>query len=55
MRILIGALIGAIPGAIMVLLTIPLSGEIELTLGVAGIFLAIVGMAVGAIIGARKR
>ncbi len=54
-RIVIGAIIGAIPGGIMVLLTLPVSGEVELTLGVGGIFLAIVGIIIGAIIGARKR
>ncbi len=54
-RIIIGALIGAIPGGIMVLLTIPVSGEVELTLGVSGIFLAAIGTVIGAIIGARKR
>ncbi len=54
-RIIIGAIIGAIPGGIMVLLTVPVSGEAELTLGVGGIFFAIIGMTIGAIIGARKR
>ncbi|MEE8194292.1 MAG: hypothetical protein V3T73_02170 [Dehalococcoidales bacterium] len=55
MRIIIGALVGAIPGGIMVLLTVPVSGEAELTLGVGGIFLLIAGMIIGAIVGARKR
>ena len=54
-RIIIGAIIGAIPGGITVLLTVPVSGEAELTLGVGGIFLAIIGITIGAIIGARKR
>ena len=54
-RIVIGAIIGAIPGTILVLLTIPISGELELTLGVGGIFLIIVGIIIGAFIGARKR
>lgn len=54
-HIIIGALIGAVPGGVMVLLTIPVSGEWELTLGVSGILLAAIGMVIGAIIGARKR
>ena len=54
-RIFISAIIGAIPGGIMVLLTLPVSGEVELTLGVGGIFLAIVGIIIGAVIGARKQ
>ena len=54
-RIIIGALVGAIPGGIIVLLTVPVSGEAELTLGVSGIFLAITGMIIGAGIGARKK
>ncbi len=53
--IIIGALIGAVPGGVMVLLTIPVSGEWELTLGVSGILLAAIGMVIGAIVGARKR
>ncbi len=54
-RIIIGAVAGAIPGGIMVLLTVPVSGEVELTLGVTGIFLAIIGLFIGAIVGTRKR
>ncbi len=54
-RIIIGAIVGVIPGGIMILLTVPVSGEAELTLGVGGIFLAIIGITIGAIIGARKR
>ena len=54
-RIIMGAIIGAIPGGIMVLLTVPVSGEVELTLGVGGTFLAIIGIPIGAIIAARKR
>ncbi len=53
-RIIVGAIIGAIPGGIMVLLTVPVSGEVELTLGVGGIFLAIIGLFIGAMVGARK-
>ncbi len=53
--IIIGAIIGAIPGGVMVLLTVPVSGEAELTLGVSGIFLLFMGMIIGAVIGARKR
>ena len=54
-NIIIGANIGAIPGGIMVLLAGLVSGEAELSLGVGGIFLAIIGMIIGAVIGARKR
>lgn len=54
-RTIIGAIIGAIPGGIIVLLTVPVSGEAELSLGVGGIFLAIIGIAIGAIVGARKK
>lgn len=54
-RIIIGALVGAVPGGGMVLLTIPVSGEWELTLGVSGILLAATGMVIGAIAGAGKR
>ena len=54
-RIIIAALVGAIPGGIMVLLTVPVSGELELTLGAWGILLAIIGAIIGAFFGARKR
>ncbi len=54
-HIIIGAIVGAIPGGIMVLLTIPVSGEWELTLGANGILLVIMGMLIGGIVGARKR
>ena len=53
-RIVIGIIIGAIPRVVLILLTIPISGEIELTLGVGGIFLTIVGIVVGAIIASQK-
>jgi hypothetical protein len=49
-RVGAGALIGAVPGAILVLLTVPVSGEAELTLGVAGIGLAVVGAITGVIV-----
>ena len=54
-RIIIGAIVGVIPGGIVVSFTVPVSGEAELTLGVIGIFLAIIGAIIGAIVGARKR
>ncbi len=54
-RTIIGALVGVIPGGIMILLTVPVSGEAELTLGANGIVMAIVGAIIGAIVGARKR
>jgi hypothetical protein len=34
---------------------VPVSGEAELTLGAFGIILAIAGLIVGALVGARKR
>lgn len=51
----IGAVFGAIPGAILVLLTVPVSGEAEFTLGVTGFFLCFVGLVAGAAIGVRRR
>ncbi len=54
-RVIIGALIGAIPGVLMVLLTFLVPGEAALTLGVNGTFVAIIGLLIGAMIGARKR
>ena len=50
-RIIIGSILGAIPGAVLLVLTIPISGEVELTLGVLGIFLGLIGFIIGAIIG----
>ncbi len=54
MRIIKGALVGAIPGGIMVLLAMLVSGE-NVALGAVGIFLLYAGMIIGAIVGARKR
>lgn len=53
-RVAVGALVGAIPGAVLVLLTVPVSGEAELTLGVGGLFLGFVGLVIGAAVGARR-
>lgn len=51
-RVVSGALVGAIPAMVMVLFTIPVSGEVELTLGVIGILLGMLGVVVGAELGA---
>jgi hypothetical protein len=53
-RVAIGALIGAIPGTLLVLLTLPVSGEAELTLGVGGFLVGSVGLLAGAAVAARK-
>lgn len=53
--VVLGAIVGAIPGAILVLMTGPVSGEAELTLGVGGFFIGFVGLLIGAILGARRR
>lgn len=53
-RVGAGALIGAVPGATLGLLTMPVSGEGELTLGVAGIGLAVVGAIIGVIVSAER-
>jgi len=44
---IIGALIGAIPGLILLILSGPVQGEIELTLAMGGILLALVGIVLG--------
>ncbi len=49
-----GAFTGAVPGAILVLLTVPVSGEAELTLGVGGIALGVVGSITGVIVAAAR-
>ncbi|MBN1370192.1 MAG: hypothetical protein JW954_08165 [Dehalococcoidaceae bacterium] len=54
MRRIIGALIGAVPGAILLLLSGPVQGEIELTLAMGGIFLLIAGIAIGAILSKKS-
>jgi hypothetical protein len=50
MRRIFGALIGAIPGTILLILSGPVQGEIELTLAMAGIFLIIAGVVIGAVL-----
>jgi hypothetical protein len=65
MHIIIGAIKGAIPGGIMVLLAVFLTRKgpetdfilamIAFPLVIVGIFLAIIGMIIGAIAGASKR
>ncbi|MBI4336533.1 MAG: hypothetical protein HY683_01690 [Chloroflexi bacterium] len=54
-RTIMGAVLGATPGGILLLWTVPVSGEGELTLGVMGILLAFWGGAVGALAGALWR
>ncbi len=43
-----GVLLGGAPGLVLVLLTVPVSGEAELTLGVGGIALGVIGAISGA-------
>ena len=50
MKRIIGSLIGAIPGTILLILSGPVQGEIELTLAMAGIFLIIAGVVIGAVL-----
>jgi hypothetical protein len=54
-KVILGAVVGAVPGAILVVLTGPVSGEAELTLGAGGAMLGFIGLVVGAVIGARRR
>ena len=54
-RILIGIILGALAGIVIFLIAIPVSGEWELTLGVNGILLAVLGAVTDGFIGARKR
>jgi hypothetical protein len=53
--VLLGAIVGAVPGVILVMLTGPVSGEAELTLGVGGFFIGFIGLIVGATVAARRR
>jgi hypothetical protein len=53
--IVAGAVLGAVPGVALVILTVPVSGEAELTLGVGGFFVGFVGLVIGAALGARRR
>ena len=50
MRRIFGALIGAIPGTILLILSGPVQGEVELTLAMAGILLIIAGVVIGAVL-----
>lgn len=45
---------GTVPGVVLVLLSVPVSGEAELSLGAGGFFVAVLGLAVGAIAGERR-
>ena len=51
---IIGALIGAIPGLILLILSGPVQGEIELTLAMGGIFLTVVGIVIGIVFSGRS-
>lgn len=42
-RVLIGMALGTTPGLVLLLISVPVSGEFELTLAVTGIELAIAG------------
>ena len=53
MKRIIGSLIGAIPGTILLIISGPAQGEIELTLAMAGIFLIITGVVIGAVLSKR--
>lgn len=53
--VVLGAVVGIIPGGILVLLTGPVSGEAELTLGVGGLFIGLIGLVIGVTLGARRR
>jgi len=44
---IIGAIIGAIPGLILLILSGPVQGEIELTLAGGGVLLALLGIVLG--------
>ena len=50
---IIGALIGAIPGLILLIISGPVQGEIELTLAMGGIFLTVVGIVIGIVFSGR--
>jgi len=53
-RSLLGALLGALPGGVLVALSAPVTGELELTLGAGGMLLAALGLALGAVLGASR-
>lgn len=53
-RNIIGALVGAIPGLILLVLSGPVKGEIELTLAMSGIFLIITGIIIGVVTTGRN-
>lgn len=52
--LIISGVVGSIPGLFLILLTIPVQGEHELTFGVYGIYLAIGGFIIGIFLGLKK-
>jgi hypothetical protein len=55
-QVLVGMVLGALPGLVLVLVAQYLvEGEVQLTVGVAGIWLAVVGGVVGLVLALRRR
>jgi hypothetical protein len=55
-RGVLGAVIGAVPGLILVLLAeYVIEGEMQLTVGAPGFLLAIAGAVAGLVVGLRRR
>ena len=54
-HIIIGIMIGVMLAGILVVLTLGISGKEQLTLAAWGILLAVIGVIVGALIGAKNR
>lgn len=53
-RGIVGALLGALPGFVLILIAeYAIEGEVQLTVGVGGIWLAVAGALVGLILGLR--
>jgi hypothetical protein len=56
MRLLVGALFGALPGVLLVLVAqFLVNGEPQLTVGVAGMWLAVAGALAGVIVALRRK
>jgi hypothetical protein len=55
-RALVGAVLGALPGLLLVLVAqFGIEGEMQLTIGVWGIWLAVAGALIGLVIGLRRQ
>ena len=55
-QVLVGMVLGALPGLVLVLVAQYLvEGEVQLTVGVAGIWLAVAGGVVGLVLALRRR